>query len=147
MRCWVKTMKKNILFFLITVIFIITSCAQGTKDITPMYTSDLIYNNYTCDQLRAEAIRLNHEMVKTGAVVDEEASADQTQGWVGALLFWPALFWLEGEDTQHTHQYAALLGQYQAIERANIQKQCGMNIQPLPEPVKKELNKSEQFGK
>jgi len=129
-----KLMNKNILLI---GFLLLLGCAAGTKDITPTYTSDLIYFKYDCEQLSQEAIRLSQEMVRVGAIVDDDASADTTQAW-GAIILWPTLFWLEGKDTQHTYQYSALLGQYQALERANIAKKCGMAIRPLPEPPKKE---------
>ena len=118
--------------------YFLSGCAAGTKDIQASYVSDLTFQNNDCDQLQQEVVRLNQQLIQTGMIVDDEASDDQTQAWVGALLLWPTLFFLEGEETQHTLEYARLKGQYQALERVSIAKKCNIPIAPLPEPVKKE---------
>lgn len=116
----------------------LNGCAAGTKDIHASYVSDLTYQNHDCDQLQQEVVRLNQHLMKTGAIVDDDASDDKAQAWVGALLLWPTLFFLEGNETQHTQEYAQLKGQYQALERVSIAKKCNIPVAPLPEPVKKE---------
>ena len=43
---------------------------------------------------------------------------------VGLILFWPALFFLEGGDGPEAQEYARLKGEREAIERSSIKKKC-----------------------
>ncbi len=122
---------------IIIVLCFLSGCAADTKEIQAAYVSELTYQNSTCKQLQQEVVRLNQQLTETGAIVDKEASDDDAQMALGLVLFWPALFFLEGEETEHTAQYAQLKGQYQAVERASVSKECNIAIQPLPEPEKK----------
>jgi hypothetical protein len=46
---------------------------------------------------------------------------------VGVVLFWPSLFFIDGDD-QKTAELANLRGQMEAIEQASIQKNCGIQF-------------------
>ncbi len=60
---------------------------------------------------------------------------------VGLVLFWPTLFFLEGGDEARGTEYSKLLGEYQELEKANIQHRCDIDITPIPvEPVAKNMS-------
>lgn len=46
---------------------------------------------------------------------------------VGLILFWPALFFIDG-DTPQAQEYARLKAEFDALEQAAIQKECGLKI-------------------
>jgi hypothetical protein len=50
---------------------------------------------------------------------------------VGMIVFWPVLFFVSG-DQGNAAQLGALKGQMQAIEQANIMKNCGLTFDPAP---------------
>ncbi|WP_156410680.1 hypothetical protein [Psychrobacter sp. P11G3] len=56
--------------------------------------------------------------------VDKEASADAWQMGVGLVLFWPALFFLEGGDGTLQSNYALLKGKYEAVSTQYSRKGC-----------------------
>jgi hypothetical protein len=47
---------------------------------------------------------------------------------VGLVLFWPALFFLEGGDGPEAAEYACLKGEVDALEQVAIQKKCDMTM-------------------
>jgi hypothetical protein len=47
---------------------------------------------------------------------------------VSLVLFWPAIFFVGG-DNASAAEVARLKGEMQAIEQANIAKNCGMQFQ------------------
>jgi hypothetical protein len=59
---------------------------------------------------------------------DRAAQNDGTAVAVGAILFWPALFFIKG-DKQKATEVAELKGQMEAIEKVNVVKNCGIKFQ------------------
>ena len=57
--------------------------------------------------------------------VDKEASNDSWQMGIGLVLFWPALFFLEGGDGALQSEYALLKGKYEAVSTQYRNKNCG----------------------
>lgn len=103
---------------------ILAGCAADTSQIRASYVSSYEYENYTCDQLRDEAERITRIAREVGARVDDTAKTDKAQMAIGMVLFWPALFFLEGEETADTQEYAELKGRMNAIEEASSHKDC-----------------------
>ena len=62
----------------------------------------------------------------------ETADADAAQVGVGLILFWPALFLVEGGDGAEAQEYSRLKGEKEAIERVSIQKKCAVNFTSAP---------------
>jgi len=59
------------------------------------------------------------------------------------ILFWPALFFLDGKNSPQATEYARLKGERDTLERVAIAKECGIDIRERPikpketrEPVK-----------
>ncbi len=46
---------------------------------------------------------------------------------IGVVLFWPSLFFIGG-DKGNAAEVARLKGEMQAIEQANVSKNCGMQF-------------------
>jgi hypothetical protein len=64
---------------------------------------------------------------------------------VGMILFWPALFFLEGGDGPQAAEYGRLKGERDALERVAIQKKCDPAIIPKPvTPTTKESSDGEK---
>jgi hypothetical protein len=58
---------------------------------------------------------------------------------LGLVLFWPALFFIGG-DGPEAQEYGRLKGEYDALEKASIQEECGYEFKELviPERVASE---------
>jgi hypothetical protein len=119
---------------LLALTFGIVGCSTASKDIAPMYVSPLQYQNYDCDQIAAEAARIQVRVSQTGGRLDEAAQNDQGLTAVGIVLFWPSLFFLGGTKQQEA-EYARLRGEYDALQSVAIAKKC-QSVVPSPAPAK-----------
>jgi hypothetical protein len=59
---------------------------------------------------------------------DKSRTGDKVATTVGVVLFWPALFFIDG-DGPKAAELAQLKGQMDAIESASIQKKCRIEFQ------------------
>lgn len=110
------------------IIGMLAGCAADTAQIRPSDVSPLEYRAYSCSDIEAEAHRISRKAKELGERVNKTAADDDAQMAVGLILFWPALFFLEGEDTADTRLYAELAGKYDALEQASITKKCGLKF-------------------
>lgn len=101
----------------------LSGCATASKDVATAYVSPTQYQPYDCQQLAAEAQRLQVRFTELGGRLDQAASNDKTLTGVGLILFWPALFALGGTKNQEA-EYGRLRGEYEAVQQASIQKKC-----------------------
>ena len=129
-----KHIKQTIL---LSTILPLTACAKSTSEIPAQYVSPLQYKSHSCTQVEQEMVMLSRRVSDLGAQVDKTASDDNAQMAIGMILFWPALFALDG-DTPQAAEYGRLKGEFEALEKAAIQKNCNITIErPVikkPEP-------------
>ncbi|MBT3047659.1 MAG: metal ABC transporter ATP-binding protein [Candidatus Thiodiazotropha sp. (ex Lucina pensylvanica)] len=113
-------------FFLTGLIGVtlIAGCASKPTEIQSTYVSPLEYRDYDCTQISMELTRVNRRTNQLHGELDEKASGDSAQMAIGMLLFWPALFFLEGGDGPQAAEYAQLKGEFDALEKAAIKKEC-----------------------
>jgi hypothetical protein len=112
---------------------LITACASDPSKIAASSVSTMQYQDYNCNQLGMELDRVSRKVNELYYRLDKEAGADSAQMAVGLVLFWPALFFLEGGDGPEAAEYARLKGEMEAIEKVSTQKECGLKF---PEPPK-----------
>lgn len=60
---------------------------------------------------------------------------------IGLILFWPALFALEGGDGPEAAEYAQLKGDYEALRETSIVKNCTIASKP-PEQIIKDAEEA-----
>jgi len=123
------TMKLNfnssiIVLFLMIMIFSLVSCATHPKKIDAAYVSSYKYKNYDCDQIEIEMDHVSQRTLVLYERLKKEADRDKAQGWIGVLLFWPALLLLEGGDGPEAAEYAQLKGEYKALHTNSVEKKC-----------------------
>ena len=105
----------------------------------------MTYQDYSCKQMQMEMQSLTRRVSEVAGQVNKTASDDNAQMGIGLVLFWPALFFLDG-DTPQANEYARLKGEFDALEEAAIQKECGFKIehpivqQPAAKPDKSRFN-------
>jgi hypothetical protein len=128
---------RNLKLASLAMLTILSACAKGTTDITPQYTSPIQYNSYSCSQIEAEMQSVSRHVSQVAGQVDKQHSDDQARMGVGLILFWPTLFFLDG-DTPQAVEYARLQGEFNALEKAAIQKDCHITVErpKLPEKPK-----------
>lgn len=115
--------------------FSLAGCASNADKIGASYISPLQYQNYSCVQLGDEAPRVSGRVAQLSGVQDQKASSDALATGVAIVLFWPAAFMIGGND-QNTAELARLKGEFEAVERASIEKNCRQNFRQETAPVK-----------
>jgi hypothetical protein len=110
---------------------IATGCATKSTDIAPAYVSPTLYSNWTCPQLAEEARRVSARAALAAGAQDSNRSSDQVLTTVSVIVFWPALFALNGDGPQ-AQEVARLKGEMQAVEEASIRNNCGFQFQRGP---------------
>lgn len=101
---------------------IVSGCASPPDKISATYVSPLQYSDYSCNQIKHELLRVNRRIVEVSGAQQKEADKDAVAMGVGMVVFWPALFFLAGDDKKD--ELGRLKGEYEALEQAAIQKDC-----------------------
>lgn len=129
-------------YLLLTGIAILsTACAKHTNEISAQYVSPLQYSSYDCSQIELEMQTVSRRVTEIGGEVDKNASNDSAKMGVGLILLWPTLFFLDG-DTPQAAEYGRLKGEFDALEKAAIQKKCSIHIaRPVVKKPKEEEKK------
>ena len=112
---------------------LLIGCATQPKDLPTAYVSPLQYQNYSCDQIAMEMNRVSRKVNELRGDLKEEADNDSAQMAIGLIIFWPALFFLEGGDGADATEFSRLKGEFEALESISIQKSCGIQIQQTTE--------------
>ena len=112
---------------------LLIGCATQPKDLPTAYVSPLHYQNYSCDQIAMEMNRVSRKVNELRGDLKEEADNDSAQMAIGLIIFWPALFFLEGGDGADATEFSRLKGEFEALESISIQKSCGIQIQQTTE--------------
>ena len=110
----------------LTIFFIfafLSACAKSSKDIVGTYVSPLQYADYECPQIKSEMIRVSSKVKALTGKIDTNNENDKMITGAGLILFWPALFFLGGTKEQEA-EYARLKGEYEALDRVAVQKNC-----------------------
>jgi hypothetical protein len=103
------------------------ACASHPDKIEATYVSPLKYKDYDCDQIAMEMASVERRTNQLYQNLEQERKADNAQMGVGLVLFWPALFFLEGGDGPQATEYAQLKGEYEALRQNSVQKKCSID--------------------
>jgi hypothetical protein len=123
-------MREKLPLALLAVCF--AGCASSANEITPSYVSPLQYQYLSCQQIAAEAERVSQRASQVAGAQDEKATNDAVATGVGIVLFWPVLFMVKG-DGQTAAELGRLRGEFEALERVSIEKNCGLQFRrPAP---------------
>ena len=115
-------------FVVLLLVTFLVGCATAPEKLGTTYVSPLQYKDYTCDQIGMEMQRVSRKVAELRGTLDKDASNDAAQMGIGLILFWPALFFLEGGDGVNAAQYSQLKGEFEALEQVAIQKDCGIKV-------------------
>ena len=108
----------------------LAGCAQSPGSIQATYVSPLLYQNYSCDQVRQEMMRVGRKVQEVAGTQSKEATGDAVVTTVGLVVFWPALFFLMGGGDR-AEELARLKGESEALEQAAIQKNCTALVEQI----------------
>lgn len=127
-------MKKTII--VLTLAALMSGCATHPDKMRTASVSPIQYKDYDCDQIGAELARVSRRSNELYNSLKKTADGDSMQMAVGMVLFWPALFFLEGGDGPEAAEYTRLKGEWDTLEQVAIQKKCAIDLpkRPAPEP-------------
>ncbi|MCW5629060.1 MAG: hypothetical protein KIT47_09380 [Rhodoferax sp.] len=118
-------MQRGVIFSVVGGLFL-SGCATSSRDIAATDVSPLQSQAFECDQLEAEAQRLNAKVLQIGGRLDEAAPNGKSTAVVGAVPFWPARFAPGGTENQGA-ELARLTGERDALQQVAIRKRCDIN--------------------
>lgn len=105
-------------------------CQTSPNKIASAYVSPLQYANYDCDQITAELARVGDKVSQLNGDLTKKASADTVKMTVGLILFWPTLFFLDGDSAQNA-EYSKIKGDYEALQKVAIEKKCNATTKSM----------------
>lgn len=111
----------------VALVATLAACASPSAEVTATYVSPEAYSGFTCTALGQEAQRVSARAAAAAGEQDRQAEADAVATGVALVLFWPAVFFLNGDDA-NAAELARLRGEMEAIEQANIQRGCGLRF-------------------
>ena len=114
----------------------LVACASNPDKIDAAYVSPLKYKDYDCDQIAMEMDYIGNRTNTLYGRLKKERNADNWQMGVGLVLFWPALFALEGGDGPEAAEYAQLKGEFEALRTSSVDKKCGRTYRSPSEIMK-----------
>lgn len=106
-------------------------CASSASEIKGTYVSPLQYQSYTCRQIAEEAERISRRVALAWGAQDQNATNDAAVTGDAVVLFWPAAFMVKG-DGQTAAELGRLKGEFEALEKVSIQKNCGLVFKQAP---------------
>lgn len=120
--------------YCLVALALIAGCASNPNKIDAAYVSPLKYKNYDCDQIAMEMDHVGRRTTILEQSLQKERTADNWQMGVGLVLFWPALFALEGGDGPEATEFAQLKGDYEALRTVSVEKKCSIDTRS-PEQI------------
>ena len=121
-------------FAVLGAAIVAAGCAKSSELVTGSYTSPLQYQNYSCPQLGEEAQRISARVAQSSGLQDQKRTNDAVATTAAVIIFWPAAFFVSGDD-QNTAELSRLKGEFEAIEKASIQKNCNMQFRQQAAPA------------
>ena len=119
--------------------FLLSSCATQPEELQASYTSEVCYQDWACRNLASEATSIDKRISELHGQLKKKAGDDQAQMAIGLILFWPALFFLEGGDGPQAAEFSRLMGERDAIDRVSRLKDCS-SVPAMAQPSGKQAD-------
>jgi len=113
---------------------ILGGCASNPDKLPTSYVSPFKYRDYDCEQIALEMENVSSRSRLLYNQLAKERSADNMQMGVGLVLFWPALFFLEGGDGPQAAEFSQMKGEFEALRQNSVVKKCDLDI-PSPQQI------------
>ena len=117
----------RVLGLILTALFV-ASCASSSSEISATYVSPLQYQHLTCQQIAGEADRVSRRASEVAGVQDGKRTNDAWTTAAAIVIFWPAAFFVKG-DGQTAAELGRLKGEFEALEKVSIEKNCTTRFQ------------------
>jgi len=107
---------------------LVAGCASSSSEISASYVSPLQYQHLSCIQIAQEAERVSRRASELAGVQDGKRTSDAWATTAAVVIFWPAAFLVKG-DGQTAAELARLKGEFEALEKISIEKNCSTRFQ------------------
>lgn len=127
----------------LTAATMLVGCASNPNNIDAIYVTPLKYATYSCNQIAQE---MGYVEQRTNVLYQNLQRKRTNDNWamgVGMVLFWPALFALDGGDGPEATEYAQIKGEYEALRQNSVDKSCNITMQS-PDDI---LNSAQQANR
>lgn len=103
----------------------LAGCASQSDQVPASYIPAQTYAALSCEQMHAEAVSLSAKARSLGAVQDRKAGSDAAMTAVTLVLFWPAIFFISGDDA-NAAELAEVKGRSDALKTAAEMRGCAI---------------------
>jgi hypothetical protein len=100
----------------------LAGCATAPDQIAASYVSPTAFAGMSCAALNVEAQRLNAKLASATGEQAQQADNDAAMTAVALILFWPAAFFIGGDD--QAPAIAQMRGEAEAIRAAARARGC-----------------------
>jgi hypothetical protein len=114
-----KTMKFAAIGLLLAIV---SGCATRPANVAPQAISTMRYDGASCRAVAAELESVNGQLATASSALETKANQDTAAVVIGAVLFWPALFFIQGGAAQEA-EVARLKGEQIALNKKLLD--CG----------------------
>jgi hypothetical protein len=105
----------------------VAGCSTPPDKISASYVSPMQCADSSCAQIKGEMGRVQRQLAQVTGAQQKHADNDAVAMGVGLVLFWPALFFLAGDDQKE--ELSRLKGEYEALQQAAIRQECDLALQ------------------
>lgn len=117
---------KLTVFLAATTAIALSACAPNPDKVKPSYTPQALYDNLSCKQIAKESIEVSKRAHEAVGKEHRHRRQDKAIVATGLVVFWPALFFTHGKNTQSASDLAQIKGEIQALQHASAKKNCGI---------------------
>lgn len=101
-----------------------SGCASHSHELKAANVSTAGYEKLSCNELKAEITDSVNRVRDLTGVIDGQAKGDEAAVAVAMILFWPAVFAIDG-DTEESAEFSRVKGEINAMEKVAVMNNCG----------------------
>lgn len=102
----------------IVMLLALAACATNPDRISGTYVPQSTFKGKSCDEIESMYAQNINGMNSLQRSMKKASRTNTTAGVVGAVLFWPALFFMKGKDATDDDRMAAFKGMDTALRQA-----------------------------
>ena len=106
---------------------LLANCASSPDSIAAVPYPDQVFRNMTCDQIKAEYLKIEANVANITGQQSSERRKDQGLSLAGGMLLGSSLFLAEG-NTETASELALIKGKYESVSRVSAEKKCATDV-------------------
>ena len=106
---------------------LLANCASSPESIAAVPYPDQVFRNMTCDQIKAEYLKIEANVANITGQQSSERRKDQGLSLAGGMLLGSSLFLTEG-NTETASELALIKGKYESVSRVSAEKKCATDV-------------------